>query len=80
MKTYTAREMQREGSALLDAADREGAVEIRRRNGRVYTLQRKSAARRITALPDFRTRLEKIFPRPIPAKQAALVDRMIAGE
>jgi hypothetical protein len=80
MKTFTVRQIDRQPSAVLDAADREGAVEIRRRDGRVYTLQRKPAARRITALPDFRARARKIFPQVIPAAQAAIVDRMIAGE
>ena len=80
MKTFTVREVDREPAAVLDAADENGAVEIRRRDGRVYTLQPKASANRITGLPDFRARLKKIFPRPIPQKFVAMADRLIAGE
>jgi hypothetical protein len=40
----------------------------------------KAACDRITSLPDFRARLKRIFPRPIPKKLVAEVDRLIAGE
>ena len=62
----------RAAALVLDACDREGAVRIRRRNGRSYTLRTESGPDRITALPDFRTRTMKIFPRPIPAAQGRL--------
>lgn len=80
MKTFTVRELDRQPARVLDTADRDGVVEIRRRDGRLYELQPKPTGKRITALPDFRARLKKIFPRAIPAKQVAIVDRLIAGE
>jgi len=80
MKTFTVRQLDREPSAVLDAADRDGVVRIRRRDGRAYTLQPNRSSERMTALPDFRTRLGRIFPKPIPAGQVAAVDRLIAGE
>lgn len=80
MKTFTVRELDREPAIVLDAADRDGEVEIRRREGRVYALQPKSSGGRITSLPDFRARAKKIFPRPIPKKVVDAVDRLIAGE
>jgi len=80
MKTFTVRQLDREPSVVLDACDKDGAVRIRRRDGRAYTLQPTAAAGRMSNLPDFRARLRKAFKRPIPAKQTALVDRLIAGE
>ncbi len=80
MKTFTVRDMDREPAAVLDAADKEGIVRIKRRNGRAYSLQPEKSTKRITSLPDFRARARKIFPRPIPAAQVAIVDRLIAGE
>jgi len=80
MKTFTVRQLDREPAAVLDAADRDGVVQIKRRNGRLYSVQPETQRKRIAGLPDFRARLKKIFPRPIPAKQTAIVDRLIAGE
>ena len=80
MKTFTVRELDREPSVVLDAADKEGVVQIKRRDGRVYSLQPQARTSRVTGLPDFRARIKKIFPRAIPAKQAALVDQMLRGE
>jgi hypothetical protein len=80
MKTFTVRELDREPAAVLDACDREGAVRIRRRNGRTYTLRPEAGPDRITALPDFRARMTKIFPKPIPAAQSRLADKLLAGE
>ena len=80
MKTFTVRELDREPAAVLDACDREGAVRIRRRNGRTYTIRPEAGPDRITSVPDIRARLAKIFPKPIPAAQSRLVDRLLAGE
>ncbi len=80
MKTFTVRELDRKPATVLDAADADGEVEIRRRNGRMYALQPKAACDRITSLPDFRARLKRIFPRQIPRKISIEVDRLIAGE
>ena len=80
MKTFTVRELDREPGAVLDAADREGAVRIKRRDGRIYSLQPEPNRKRITSLPDFAARRSAIFSRTIPASQVQLVDKAIAGE
>ncbi len=80
MKTFTVRELDRQPAAVLDTADREGVVRIRRRDGRAYSLQPERRRGRITALPDFAARRNAIFPRTIPAAQARRVDKAIAGE
>ena len=81
MKTFTVRELDREPAVVLDAADRDGAVHIKRRDGRVYSLQPVLAASaRITSLPDFAARRKAIFPKPIPVSQVRMVDKLIAGE
>ncbi len=80
VKTFTIRELDREPATVLDACDREGAVRIRRRNGRTYTLRPEAGPDRITALPDFRARMKQIFPKPIPAAQSRLADKLLAGE
>ncbi len=65
---------------MLDAADQDGMVQIKRRNGRLYSLQPEGRGRRITALPNFAARRRAIFPRTIPALQTLLVDKAIADE
>ncbi len=81
MKTFTVRELDREPAAVLDAADREGAVRVKRRDGRLYSVQPvASGAARIIALPDFAARRKAIFARAIPASQVRLADKLIAGE
>jgi hypothetical protein len=81
MKTFTVRQLDREPALVLDAADREGAVRIKRRDGRVYSLQPVLAASaRIASLPDFAARRKAIFPKPIPVSQVRRVDKLIAGE
>jgi hypothetical protein len=80
VKTFTIRDLDREPGAVLDNCDREGAVKIRRRNGRTYTLRADAGPERMTSVPDIRARLAKLFPKPIPAAQSRLVDKLIAGE
>ena len=80
MKTFTVRELDREPAAVLNACDREGAVRIRRRNGRTYTIRSETGPDRIITVPDIRSRLAAIFPKPIPAAQTRLVDKLLAGE
>ena len=79
MKTFTVRQLDREPAAVLDAADREGIVQVKRRNGRVYSIKPEARAKRIIALPDFSARRGD-FSRTIPASQARRVDQAIAGE
>ena len=80
MKIFTVRELDRQPAAVLDAADRDGAVRIKRRDGRSYSLQPDRDDKRITSLPDFAARRNAIFRRTIPASQVRLVDKAIAGE
>ena len=80
VKTFTVRELDRQPSAVLDACDREGAVRIRRRGGRTYTIRAETGPEVITALPDFRSRVAKIFPKALKTKQSRLVDKLLAGE
>jgi len=68
MKTFTVRDLDR------------GAVKMRRRNGRTYTIRADAGPDRMTNVPDLRARLAKVFPKPIPAAQSRLVDKLIAGE
>lgn len=80
MKTFTVRQLDREPATVLDACDREGAVRIRRRDGRTYTVRPDTGPDRITALPDFRARLKQTFPRPLTAAQTRRLDKLLAGE
>ena len=81
MKTFTVRQLDREPAAVLDAADKDGAVRIKRRDGRIYSVQPVAlASARMTALPDFAARRKAIFAKPIPASQVRLADKLIAGE
>jgi hypothetical protein len=80
MKTFTVRELDRQPSEVLDAADREGIVQVRRRDGRVYSVQPLATTGKITSLPDFQARIKKIFPKAIPKTQARMFDKLIASE
>lgn len=80
MKTFTVRELDRRPSEVLDMADREGKVRIKRRDGRVYTLSPESIGKKITSLPDFHTRIKQLFPKPISKSQAEIFDKLLAGE
>lgn len=83
MKTFTVRELDRQPAVVLDAADRDGVVQIKRRNGRVYSLQPTVESRTITSLPDFAARRKRIFGTAAPIftkTQARLFDQFIAGE
>jgi hypothetical protein len=80
MKTFTVRQLDREPATVLDACDREGAVKIRRRNGRTYTMRADKGPDRITAIPDFRARIAKIFPKALTAEQTRRFDKLLAGE
>jgi hypothetical protein len=80
MKTFTVRELDREPTAVLNACDREGAVRIRRRNGRTYTMRPDGGPDRITAVPDFRARIAKIFPKALTPEQTRRADKLLAGQ
>lgn len=81
MRTFTVRDLDREPSAVLDRVDRDGAVLIKRRNGRTYSIRPEGElSAKITSLPDFAGRRKAIFNKPIPAAQTRRVDKLIAGE
>ena len=80
MKTFTVRQLDREPATVLDACDREGVVQVRRRDGRVYSIQSEASVLKPISLPDFAARRRAIFPRMIPAAQVRKVDKLIRGE
>jgi hypothetical protein len=80
VKTFTLRALDRTPAAVLDACDRDGAVRIRRRGGRTYTIRAESGPNRITSVPDFRGRMNKMFPNALKRKQTRLADNLLAGE
>jgi hypothetical protein len=81
MKTFTIRDLDREPSSVLDAADRDGAVRVKRRDGRTYSVRPEgNAAAKMLSLPDFAGRRRAIFDKSIPARQVRRVDKLIAGE
>lgn len=80
MKIFTVRDLDREPSAVLDAADRYGAVRVKRRDGRTYSVKPEGGDATITALPDFASRRKAMFTKPVPAAVVRRVDKLIAGE
>jgi hypothetical protein len=80
MKTFTVRQLDRETARVMEACDAYGAVRIKRRDGRTYTLEVDHSARKITRLPDFAARTAKIFPKRFKAAQTKLADKLLAGE
>jgi len=80
MKTFTVRQLDREPAAVLKACDSDGAVRIRRRDGRTYTVRPDTGPDRITAIPDFRARIGKTFPKALTPEQTRRVDKLLAGE
>ena len=80
MKIFTVRQLDREPAAVLDAADRDGVVRVRRRDGRVYSVQPIVASGKIGRIPDLAARRKAIFQRPVPAAHVGRLDKLIAGE
>lgn len=87
MKIFTVRDLDREPGTVLDACDKEGAVRIRRRGGRCYTIRPDDAGQRAISriererwLQEHLVWIKRTFPKPISQEQSALVDRLIAGE
>lgn len=81
MKIFTVRQLDRETARVMEACDTYGAVKIKRRDGRTYTLGADQQKRQIIDPPDIKSRLRKIFgDTVISKKQAALADRLLAGE
>jgi hypothetical protein len=80
MKTFTVRQLDREPATVLDAADKDGLVRIKRRDGRAYSIQPESTVRKMVSVPNLAARRRAIFPRSIPAVQSRLADKLIRGE
>jgi hypothetical protein len=87
MKTFTVRDLDRQPASVLDACDKEGAVRIRRRNGHSYTVRPEhSTSTRVLAkdrarwLDEHLAWRRRMFSEAISSDQAALVDRLLAGE
>lgn len=83
METFTVRQLDRETAKVMDACDTYGSVRIRRRDGRTYTLSPEQPTEKKVVInpPDIMARLRKDFPKMmISRKQAAFVDKLIAGE
>lgn len=51
MKTFTVRELDRSPSVVLDAAEAEGAVLVKRRDGRAYRIAPENAVPKVNSLP-----------------------------
>ncbi len=81
VKTFTVRQLDRETAKVMEACDTYGSVRIKRRDGRTYTLEAEKKKTLMGSLPDFAARRRKIFGRKvISEKQAALADKLLAGE
>jgi hypothetical protein len=80
MKTFSVTDLDRKPSAVLDASESDGVARVRRRDGRTYTVRPERGAKHIKSLPDFRGRIARICPQPIPKAQANMVDQLIAGD
>jgi hypothetical protein len=81
MKTFTVRQLDRETAKVMEACDTYGAVRIRRRDGRTYTLEAEHKKDFVFNPPDIMARLKKQFPKmKISRKQSDFADKLIAGE
>lgn len=80
MRTFTVRELDRSPAVVLDAAETEGAVLVRRRDGRSYRISPERAGSKSATAPDFSAwRKSAGMPR-LKQAQVRVVDRLIAGE
>ena len=80
-KTFTVRQLDRETARVIEACDTYGAVRIRRRDGRTYTLEAEHKRRFLFEAPDTLARLKKEFLHiRLNKKQLELADRLLAGE
>jgi hypothetical protein len=85
MRTFTVRDLDRKPGEVLDTCEKEGVVQIRRRNGRTYTLKTDGPGKPKMAfsewLKDIDRRRRRLFPRPImTAKEASEFDRLLSSE
>lgn len=82
MKTFTVRQLDRETARVMGACDTYGAVKIKRRDGRIYTLAADAKEKKVVINPpDIMARLRKDFPKmKISRKQSDFADKPIGGE
>lgn len=81
MKVFTVRDLDREPSTVLDAADRGGVVRVKRRDGRTYSVCPEThAPTAITSIPNLAERRKAIFKKSIHSADVRRVDKLIAGE
>jgi hypothetical protein len=81
MKTFTVRELDRETARVMEACDTYGAVQIRRRDGRIYILEAEHKKKKVINPPDIMGRLRRQFGKmKISRKQTESVDKLLAGE
>ena len=80
MKTFTVRDLDRHPGVVLDTCEREGEVEIRRRNGSTFAMVPKGRRGATRPLPDFRARMKAAGMKPLSEKQTRRLDKLIAGE
>jgi hypothetical protein len=82
MKTFTVRDLDRSPGAVLDACEREGVVQIRRRNGHTYTLKPNQPVPPKMTIKDWLVDLEQrrhlLCPKPLTRKQVREFDRKLS--
>jgi hypothetical protein len=79
LKTFTVRELERSPASVLDAAEVDGAVLVRRRDGRVYRIQPEAPVRPRGAIPDFDARRRELGIPKLSSAITRKVDRWING-
>ena len=80
LKSFTLRDLDRRPGEVLDACDRDGAVRILRRGGKIYTVQADAGPGLISALPDFPARIARVYSQPLTRAQTRQMDKLLAGE
>ena len=81
MKTFTVRDLDRQPARVLNACDVEGAVKVKRRDGRSYIVRPDRSGDRIRNLPDFAVRKKAIWGNfKLTKKQAVLFDKLLASD
>ncbi|HMJ05541.1 MAG TPA: hypothetical protein VK474_04735 [Chthoniobacterales bacterium] len=75
------RELDRETAKVMEACDTYGAVRIKRRDGRLDTLEAEHKKDSVINPPDIMARLKRQFPNmKISRKQSDFADKLLRGE
>ena len=82
MKTFTVRQLDRETARVMDACDEDGAVQIRRRDGRSYTMRRERNGNFSMRdwLEERRRKTKELFPKALSKKQTQEFDKLIRSD